>query len=454
MNKKVSGILLYVSLSLLFLWYGNAQEKMTLSIEQSIDIGLKASKSLHASQMRVQAADARASEVGASRLPSLKLSGSYTRLSDVPPFVQTIPAGTFGPQQPELSFTLSPVVLNNYNLRLSLQQPLFTGFRVESSSNIADLSARATQEELHRDEAELIYDIRNAYWTLYKAFEFKKVIDENVEQVNAHLDDVQHLMNQGMATTNDVLRVQVQLSNAQLLQIDAKNNVRLAMLALNNTIGQPLETSIELVSIPDSSFRESSKGSDKDLNALVLKAMENRAELKSMQYRVEASEAGVTQAKSGWYPQVYLTGNYYYARPNQRILPTEDRFNDTWDIGISASLDIWNWGTTVHQTQQAQAQLTQTQDALSQLRDGITLEVTQNYLNVDQAKERIGVSDQSVKQAEENYRVTNEKFKLGVALNSDLLDAEAALLQAKWNHIQALVDFELAQARLTKSVGS
>jgi outer membrane protein TolC len=426
---------------------------MNLSIEQSIGIGLKASKSLHASQMRAQAADARASELSASRLPSVKLGGSYTRLSDVPPFVQTIPAGTFGPQQTELNFTLSPVVLNNYSLRLSLQQPLFTGFRVESSSNIADLNAQATRQDLNRDEAELVYSIRNAYWNLYKAIEFKKVIDENVGQVNAHLDDVQHLMNQGMATTNDVLRVQVQLSNAQLLQIDAKNNVRLAMLALNNTIGQPLGTSIELTSIPDSSFRESPGGSDDDLNALVLKAIGNRAELKSMQYRVEASEAGVTQARSGWYPQIYLTGNYYYARPNQRLLPTEDRFNDTWDIGITASLDIWNWGTTIHQTQQAQAQLAQAHDALSQLRDGITLEVTQNYLNVDQAKERIAVSRQSVKQAEENYRVTGEKFKLGVALNSDLLDAEGALLQAKWNHVQALADYELARARLAKSAG-
>ena len=450
MKRQISFTLAYALCSLLFLPSGNAQEKMNLSIDQSIDIGLKASKSLHASQMRVQAADARASEAGASRLPSLKLGGSYTRLSDVPPFVQTIPAGTFGPQQQELSFTLSPIVLNNYNLRLSLQQPLFTGFRVESSSNIADLNAQATLADFNRDEAELVYSIRNAYWNLYKANEFKKVIDENVDQVKAHLGDVQNMMNQGMATINDVLRVQVQLSNAQLLQIDAKNNVRLAMLSLNNTIGQPLETSIELTSLPDSSVRESPGN---DLNALVMKAMENRAELKSMQYRVEASEAGVTQAKSGWYPQIYLTGNYYYARPNQRILPTEDRFSDTWDVGITASLDIWNWGTTVSQTQQAQAQLAQSQDALSQLRDGITLEVTQNYLNVGQAKERIGVSDEGVKQAEENYRVTDEKFKLGVALNSDLLDAEAALLQAKWNHIQALVDYELARGRLAKSVG-
>jgi outer membrane protein TolC len=205
--------------------------------------------------------------------------------------------------------------------------------------------------------------------------------------------------------------------------------------------------------MPDTLNGPQAQSSPDDLNTLVQRATENRPELKSMQYRVEAGEDGVKLAKSGWYPQIYLTGNYYYSRPNQRILPTEDRFSDTWDIGVTASLDLWNWGTTMHQTQQAQAQLAQAQDALGQLRDGITLEVTQNYLTLHQSRERIGVSQQTVKQAEENYRVTNEKFRLGVALNSDLLDAEASLLQAKWNYIQSLVDYELAQARLQKSIG-
>ena len=70
-----------------------------------------------------------------------------------------------------------------------------------------------------------------------------------------------------------------------------------------------------------------------------------------------------------------------------------------------------------------------------------------------QAKERIGVSRQAVHQAQENYRVTNEKFKLGVALNTDMLDAEVASLQAKTNFTQSLVDFQLAEARLEKSIG-
>jgi outer membrane protein TolC len=173
-----------------------------------------------------------------------------------------------------------------------------------------------------------------------------------------------------------------------------------------------------------------------------------------MEYRVEAGQNGVTFAKSGWFPQIYLTGNYNYARPNQRLVPAQDIFKDTWDVSLTASWDIWNWGTTIHQTNGAEAQLAQLQDYYSRLRDGISLEVTQNYLSLKQAAERITVAKQSVAQAEENYRVTREKFKLGLALNSDLLDAEVALLQSKTSYTQSVVDYRLASASLQKAVGN
>jgi len=396
--------------------------------------------------MKVQSADAKSSEVSVLRLPSLKFSGAYTHLSEVPPFEVSLPL-QLPPPAPS-KFTISPTILDNYNMRLTLQQPLFTGFRLQSSTNIAEYTAQATQLDYNKDKVEFVFNVKNAYWSLFKAIEVKKVVDENVEQVKAHLKDVQYLLAQGMATNNDVLKVQVQLSNVQLFQIDAKNAVRLAMIGLNSLIGLPLDTEIQLESKIEPREKEFA-----ELNVLVQKALENRPEVKATEYRVKASEAGVTLARSGWFPQIFLTGNYYYARPNPRILPAEDRFKDTWDIGIAVSLDIWNWGTTIHQTSQAEAQLSQLQDALGQLKDGITLEVTQNYLNRLQAKERIAVAGQGVRQAEENYRITSEKFKTGLALNSDLLDAEVALLQAKTNYTQALVDYELAQARLQKAIG-
>jgi outer membrane protein TolC len=182
-------------------------------------------------------------------------------------------------------------------------------------------------------------------------------------------------------------------------------------------------------------------------------AFERRPEMQAMTLRVKAGDAAVSLAQSNWWPQVYLVGNYLSARPNQRIFPTKDEFKDTWDVSLSVSFDIWNWGNTVHQTEQAKAQLAQTEDGLAQLRDGVVLDVTRNYLNLQRGKERITVAEQGVRQAEENYRATNAKFKQGLSVNSDLLDAEVALLQAKTNYTQSLVDFELAQAALERAIG-
>jgi outer membrane protein len=415
-----------------------------MSVEEAVSAGLQNSRALHSALMGSEAADAKSSEVNALRLPTVKLGGVYTRLSEVPP-------SEIGPYPPLFNdkIVISPSIFDNYNLRLSLQQPIFTGFRLQSSADIADYSARAAEQDYAKARSELIYSIRNAYWNLYKAIEFKKVVDENVEQVKSHLNDVKNLAAQGLLMENEALKVEVQLSNVQVLQIDAQNNVRLATIGLNNLIGQPLTTEIE----PSSSIPQI-QANDEDLESYIKAALDQRPEVHRMEYQIKVSESGVTLARSGWYPQVMLTGNYYYARPNQRIFPAEDKFTDTWDVNLSLSLDIWNWGTTIHQTHQAQAQLAQAQDAYAQVRDGISLEVTQSYLNLRESKERVAVAEKGAGQAEENYRITHEKFKSGLVLNSDLLDAEAALLQARWNRIQSLVDHAVADAKLREAIGN
>ena len=419
---------------------GFGQEKKHLTLDESIQIGLKNSKTLHASKMRVLAASAKVSEVGTARLPSLSLSASYTRLSHVPPFSVNTPFG---------NFDISPAIFDNYNVKLSLQQPIFTGFKLSSSHKMADYASKAQKEEYSKDEQDLLYNIKNAYWGLFKANKFKEAIDENVQQVKAHLEDVKNFYKQGLATKNEVLKVEVQLSEAQLKQIDAKNSVKLAVINLDNIIGLPLSTDIDIQKDVDTQKQVTPD----DLDVLVKKAMENRPELKAMNYKVDASKSGVTLAESNWYPQIFLAGNYYYSKPNQRILPTKNEFYGTWDVSVGLSFDLWNWGKTGDQTDQAKAQYEESKDGLASLKDALTLEVTQDYYNLIKAKEKMLVSGQSVNQAEENYRVTDDKFKQGLTLNSELLDAEVALMQAKTNYAQSIVDYELAQAKLAKSTG-
>lgn len=417
----------------------SAQEKLKLTIEQAMEIGLQNSKTLHASSMKVKSSEAKVKEVFASRLPSIKLSASYRRLSEVDPFSIATPFGTFN---------ISPSILDNYSTQVSVFQPLFTGFRLVGSNNAAEQTAKASAEDYNKDRSDLVYNVKNSYWNLYKANEIKKVADENVDQIKAHLADARNLLNVGMLTQNDVLKLEVQLSDALYKQVDANNSVKLAMVALNNVMSISLDTEIEIASA--SGVR--TKIFD-DLNKLIASAFDNRPEVKAADYRVKVSEAGVTIAKSSWYPQINLFGNYYYSKPNQRILPTRNQFDGTWDAGVSLSMNIWDWLTTAHQSEQAEATLTQANDMFGALKDNVTLEVTQNYLNVNLAKQKIEISELAVKQAEENLRVTSEKFKSGLALTSDAIDAEVALLVAKWNYTNSVVDYELAKARLEKSIG-
>ena len=343
---------------------------------------------------------------------------------------------------------ISPSLLNNYVTQLTFTQPLFTGFKILSGIDMAEYNTNAVKEDYNKDRSELTYNIKNAYWGLFKAQSMKKVVDDNVEQVKAHVTDAKNLMKAGLLTNNDVLKLEVQLSDIMLKQADAANGVRISMIALNNVLSIPLLTEIDIASTADLVSTEF-----KPLNELTSTAIEARPELKAMDQRIKMGESGIKMAQSNWYPQIALVGNYNYSRPNQRIFPTKDEFRGTWDVGLNLSLNVWDWFTTSHQTDQAEANLAQAIDSKQILKDGITLEVTQSYLSLDVAKQKIKIAQLSVEQATENNRITSEKFKTGMALSSDVIDAEVALLTAKTNYTNSIVDYELAKAKLEKSIG-
>lgn len=416
-----------------------AQEKRQLTIEECLAIGMQYNKSLVISRSKAAAAREKSSETNAAGLPSLKLSGSYSRLSPVDPFMISM-----GPTK----ITISPSILNNYQARLTLSQPLFTGYRLSGSSEMMEFAAAASEEDLHRDQSQLVLDITSSYWSYYKAMEFKRSVGENLGQMAAHLADIQNMMQQGLATNNDVLKVKVQLNNVELMYMDAENAVQLALLGLNSTLGLSLNTDVEITSKPE--FKAIDIAAPQ---ALIEQALSSRPEVKGMELRVKVSEASVTVARSAWYPQLAATANYLYARPNARIFPSVDKFNGTWDVGISLGFDIWNWQTAAHQSAQARASLEQSQAGLTQLKDGITLDVTSSYLSAMKAKHKVGKAEEGVGQAKENYRITNSKFKSGLVINSELLDAENALLQANINHTSAVVDYLLAAAKLQRAIG-
>jgi outer membrane protein len=419
----------------------NLLKAQQYSIEESLELGLKNNKDIKISHSKLISSDAKTTEVGSQMLPKLSFSGSYTRLSEIPPFEIATPL-TPNP------IKLYDIILDNYNFKLSLQQPLFTGFRLSSLKSAAEYSYKASEVEYDKEINEAAFEIHNAFWNYYKAEQIKALVDENLEQIALHLKDTRDFLRNELVTKNDLLKLEVQYSNNELAEIEAGNNVELSRITFNKAIGIELNSpsTITAAEINPSQYNY-------NLGEIITEAKENRNELKSLEYKIKAGEENISAARAGWFPSLSLFGNFYYSRPNQRILPPENKFEDTWDVGVSLNWDIWNWGYTSSQTTQAEENKFQAEVTLSKLKDAVEIEVYQSYLNYKKAFDRIEVIQKSVEQAEENYRITKEKYNSQLATSTDLIDAEVSLSQAKTNLTNASVDYELSRLTLEKAIG-
>ncbi len=424
------------------------QNVQPLRLTDCIVQALGQNPSLQMSQAKVQAAEARSSEATTVLLPQLKLTGRAEKLSAVDPFGINIHSLYFN-----YSAVIFPSINENYDMRLSLQQPLFTGFKLMKNREMAELNAGAIRQDLTKDQSDLILDVIVAYWNLFRAHRVEEVIRQSIEQMSEHLKDVTNLENQGLATDADVMKVQVQCSDVKVKHIEAQNAIRLASMALNSILGNSLDLQVMPSDTPAIFQGTDVQVLHEDLQELQKRARDHRPELKSMQLRRDMNSASVAAVKGGWYPQVFFIANYDYARPNQRIVPPKDQWDGTWDVGVTFQWNIWDWLATHYQTVQAQATLRQTEAGMSQLNDAVTLDVAQQYFNAQTAKEKVDVAYDGMQQAQESYRMTSEKYRNGITSNTDMLDAEIALLQAKLTHTQSVVDCTLALARLKRAIG-
>ncbi len=428
-------ILLFVMLTALL----SAQNKLTL--KDALQLGLSNSKSLKISKAKVDYNEAKIDEIKSQFYPQLKFSAAYSRLSDIPPFEIVTP---FLPTP----IKIQEPVLDTYTLKLTLQQPLFTGFKLTSVKNMNSLIKASVDAEYSKEINEEAMNIYTAFWNFYKTKQVKKLIDENLMAVEAHLSDTKNYLENELVTLNDVLKLEVQYSNIKLKQIEAANGVEVSRAVLNRTIGLPVESKTD-ISVEEISPRLNEMNYDELLN----EALRNRSDIEALKLKTGAGREAINAANSSWYPSVYLFSNFYYNRPNQRIMPSKDRFDESWDAGISISWDLWNWGYNSSQTEQAKQLFIQTETALNNVKEAVHVEVYSNYLNVAAAYEKIETIKKAVESAKENYRITADKYKVQLATSTELIDAETLLMQAETDLTSSTIEYELYRLKLEKSLG-
>jgi outer membrane protein TolC len=411
-----------------------------LTVEQAVALALAHAPRLRQLDFNRAAAEAGVSRAQADERLQVDFSASYTRYSNVPEFAVLLP-GTEGG-------VLFPNIPDNGRFRLGASYPLYTGGRTEGLIDAARGELDSTEGQLDAARRDLVLETRQAYWALVTASERVRVLTDNLAAFEAHLTDARNRERFGLAARNEVLAVEVERDRAELTRLRAETSARLARANLSRLLGipspQPIELTETLAPIP-------SPGEESE--ALLARALENRSELRSLRARAAAAEALARAEHSAALPRLSLAGGYIVAHPNPRFLPPLPEWNDNWELGVSLGWNVFDGGRASAGQAQALARADAARAELEDAQERIRLEVVQAHLDFENAQAEVELSARALTAAEESRRVAAERYRAGVILSSELLDAEVALLRAGLDRTEALASSRLASAALDRAVG-
>ena len=416
----------------------------TLTADAAVRRALQKNPTIRAARQGRTAASAAFRAARADWFPVVEGQAGYRRLSDNVDYTVDLPSVPGGGRQ---AVTFAPAILNRYSARATVEQPLFTGFRVPNELDAAQARTRAAAAQVEAQRHEVAFDTRRAYWRLYEAQIREQAVADALRQIERRLTDVRNQRAAGRATEADVLRVKARRDRVRSRQIQARNERRSARRALNDRLGRPLEAAVVLddtVTV-DSTAHEPSR--------LVDRATEQRPDLEVLRQTVAAREAEVEVVQSGWFPQVALTGSYLYARPNEQLFPPEDRFQGTWEAGVRLSWQLSIGGRTDAAVDRARARRLQAQYELQDRRRAVVATVKKRTQNVKQARQALRAAETSVRSARAAYRAVRSRLEEGMVVVADLLDAGRAVRTARADLAAAQADYALARAALDRALG-
>lgn len=414
---------------------GLAQESQeTLTLEESIKITLERSLKLHSALEGVSGSEFRRRVAVTDFYPKWKGQYTYSHLNEAP-------KASSGGREVEVGKR------DNFNFYSIVEQPLFVGGSIYANYRLEKLGVDLSKTDVEVLKRDLVLQVREGYFIILKAQKFLEVAEKTVKQLEAHLEVAKAFFEVGIIAKNDVLQSEVKLAQARQGLIKAENGVALAKSSFNTLLRREINASLRVVDILEykpSAFR---------FEECLEEALRQRPEIKITELKINQAKEGINIAKSGFLPTVSLTGTYSRFGNEPWVDGSKYKDAESWNIAGLMTWTFGDWGKVGYRVAENKVKVTQAQDLKIQLKEGITLEVKEGYLNVHESEKNIMVAEKAIEQAEENLRMNEERYKYQVATSTDVLDAVTLLAEAKVNYYNALSDFNVAKARLERAMG-
>lgn len=331
---------------------------------------------------------------------------------------------------------------NNHSNGLTASLPIFTGGKLSGTIKQAKANYQYNEVGVQRTYNEMRSTVTDGYFNMLQADNIQKLSAESVTRLEDHLKNVQAQYDVGVVAKVDVLRSQVELANAKQTLIQAENSYQVAEANMNKIVGLPMDTNLKLDNLLVYNAY------DKNMDDCLAYAAEHRPELMQAKYGVDAAKGALIVARSGHMPQVAATASQAWSDTNW---PGDE--NGKWAVGVGVEMNVFDTGVTLSKIHGAEADLKKAEETYRDTVNAVNLDVRSNYLGLREAEKRISTTKLAVEQADEDYRIAQLRYMSGVGTNTDVLDAQVALTQAKTNYTKALYDYNTSKTALETSIG-
>jgi TolC family type I secretion outer membrane protein len=324
---------------------------------------------------------------------------------------------------------------------LSVSQLIFDSFQTPLQIRQAKSQANASFHAYERNRADIALQVAQQYLEVLRARALVKLQERVLERARRLLEAAEAGYKAGTAAKLDVLRAQVQVRNAEVDLLAAKNQERIAILTLRNLMGVSDDFAFDIAEPAEEPYEPPS------LIECLAQALRQRPEVKEAEYQRESANIVKQLARISTLPIVNISGSYNRYPSTTRITDKE------WALNLIVSYPIFDGGRVRAELEQAKLQVEQADLNMKRTFDNIRLQVQQAYSNWQNARERLSAAQEAVKEASETARLTEEAYKAGAVSLIDVINAQVALAQAETQEIQARYDLLRAVYALRHAVG-
>lgn len=446
-------------------------------------MALENNKQLMMQRERIRKAGYQKKEAFAAYLPAIDFAGGYVynqRELSIFDSDQLLPTKSFDPKTGTYQFNLvtdpttgapikgpngqyipSTVALipkeamtydihNVFFGAVTLTQPIFMGGKIVALNKLAKAAENAARELNNAEIENVIYAVDAAYWQVVSLKAKYRLAQSYVNLLDSLDRNVHLMLDQGVATRSDVLSVDVKLNAAQVDLTKVENGLVLSRMALAQICGLPVDTQFTLadedndVAVPTEDIAASY-----DMEAVY----ERRPELRALEQGIEAARQQKRVALSTMLPNLALIGSYEFSNPNMYD-GFKKRFKGAFSVGAMLTIPIWHWGGNYNKYRAAESDETIRRLELENAREMVSLQVSQASFKTQESFKTYRTTMANLAKADENLRTANLAFREGVATTDNVMAAQTAWLKAHSEQIDALIDVQLCQTYLSKTLGT